>query len=314
MHDRNSPYPFDLSDLDTDTWLEEFAAIGHEQGFQSALGPDHTMGFVEAGETLLVSFENAGTARDISEAGLPVGFELAFSGAWSSLAVVSHGDSHFDEPEICATLDRLADDGFFDSFAQVVFYGAGPGGYAAARYSAVSPRARVLALQPNGATTPKLADWGDVVATLQDQIIGGYGYAPAMLDGAEDAFVVYDPRVAHDALHASIFTGANVTKLRMPSLGTTLPRTLNRMGRLHGLLDLLAAGRLNEFTFAQALRARRDDTGYLLRLLTKAEQTGHPELAQAICRYAAPRMQVPRFHRRLRYYQRQSETGAPELS
>jgi hypothetical protein len=40
------------------------------------------------------------------------------------------------------------DDGFFDEFEQVIFYGSGSSGYAAAAFSVAAPGATVIAVQP----------------------------------------------------------------------------------------------------------------------------------------------------------------------
>ena len=46
-----------------------------------------------------------------------------------------------------------------------------------------------------------------------------YGYAPDMLDAAEQAYVIYDPCERLDAAHAAMFTRSNVKNSASITLG-----------------------------------------------------------------------------------------------
>lgn len=54
---------------------------------------------------------------------------------WSSLSLISEGDTWFRDPAVYRYFDRLVDDRFFEGFDEVLFFGAGPCGYAAAAFS-----------------------------------------------------------------------------------------------------------------------------------------------------------------------------------
>ena len=62
----------------------------------------------------------------------------------------------FRYPKVHAYFNRLVDDGFFDDLDKVVFYGAGPCGYAAATFSVAAPGATVVAIQPQATLDPRV--------------------------------------------------------------------------------------------------------------------------------------------------------------
>ena len=108
-------------------------------------------------------------------------------------------------------LRSLVYDKFFDDFDQVVFYGAGPRGYAAAAFSVAAPGATIVALQPQATLDPRVTEWDDRHLKIRrTHFTSLYGYAPDMLDAAKQAYVIYDPYERLDAAHAAMFTRSNV--------------------------------------------------------------------------------------------------------
>ena len=179
---------------------------------------------------------------------------------WSSLSVMSDGQSWFRDREVYAYFDDLIDDGFFEEFDNVVFYGAGPCGYAAAAYSIAAPGARVLALQPQATLDPRVAEWDErFIRQRRLDFTSRYGYAPDMIDAAQEAFVIYDPEELEDAMHAALFTRPNVHKLRLRHAGGALQFSLRNMKILSRLIALGGTGRLTPEIFAKLARARRED-------------------------------------------------------
>ncbi|MEJ6745505.1 MAG: hypothetical protein QNK98_01850 [Yoonia sp.] len=51
----------------------------------------------------------------------------------------------------------MIDDGFFEDFYNVLFYGTHGGTYAAAAYSVAAPGCTVLALRPQATLDPRIA-------------------------------------------------------------------------------------------------------------------------------------------------------------
>ena len=299
----DAPFTIDapLTGLQKDDWLLAVSEVADEGGFFENLGDKHYAIFVERKPTLLVTFETVNGMRALSEMSHPLGWEMVRSYGWSHLCIASEGDTWFRDPTVYDFFDKLIDDGFFDKFERVVFYGAGPGGYAAAAYSVASPGAQVVMIQPQATLDPRVAEWDDrFVEMRRTDFTSRFGYAPDMLDAAEHAFVLYDPKVSLDAMHAALFTRANVTKLRMPNMGLALQSELLHMDQLEALLKLAADGQLNTFSFAKLYRARRDYRKYLKSLLATLEAEGRTILILRLCRYVNARMQAPRFSRKQR--------------
>ena len=301
MIDAAKHFSMSLRDLKKADWMAEVTNLVADTGYLSALGKKHLAAFTEHGSTLLVSFETLQGLQTLSPLAQPLGWELVKKQGWSNLTLISDGDTWFRDPAVYAFFDRLVDDGFFDEFDRVVFYGAGPCGYAAAAFSVTSPGARVLAIQPQASLDPDVADWDPrFVEMRRTDFKTRYGYAPQMLEAAERAFVLYDPRQTEDAMHAALFTAPNVTKLRLRHMGGTLQTELLGMGILFDLVEALADGQLTPLRFARLYRVRRENRTYLRRLLQFLEAEDRDVLAQLLCSNVATRMRAPRFARRLR--------------
>lgn len=300
MDSQSRTFAPDLSTYSRGEWLGALRRIGEEYGFAEAMGKSHAAIFVEEGDTLLVSFETMSGIEALSETRTPIGFDMVGSNGWSSLSLLSHGDTWFRDPKVYAFFDQLLDDGFFDEFETVIFYGAGPCGYAAGAYSVTSPGARVLMLQPQATLDPRVAEWDDRFAEERRRdFTSRYGFAPEMLDAAERAYVIYDPRERLDAMHSALFARPNVTRYRAPFMGGALQADFRALDLLPGLLTAVAENRLDTGLFATMLRARRDHPPYLRRLLARVDTPNHRDLTRMLCQNVVGRMQAPRFRRRL---------------
>ena len=88
-------------------------------------------------------------------------------------------------------------------------------------------------------------------------------------EAAKHAFVLYDPEVELDAMHAALFTRSNVTKFRMRFLGDQIESGLMRMQVLFRILAQASAGKLNSTSLAGLFRARHNDGGYQFSLLQR---------------------------------------------
>jgi hypothetical protein len=291
----------DLAGLDKPEWTRRVMARAEVEGAADKLGRSHFAAFVHAGPTLLVSFETVQGMRGLTESAQPLGWHMSQREGWSHLLMACDGDTWFRAPEVYAYFDHLIDDGFFDEFDQVVFYGAGPCGYAAAAFSVAAPGATVVAIQPQATLDPRVTEWDDRFTHMRrTDFTDRFGYAPDMIDGAERAFVIYDPAEPLDAMHAALFTRPNVTKFRMPYMGEALQTHLLFMKRLFPLIEAAANGTLDRQRFAGLYRARRNHLPYLRRLLTQLEAKDRAGLTEVLCRHVSARFTAPRFARRLR--------------
>lgn len=298
MQDAPNSLNQSLAGLDKAAWKAGLTAIAEECGMFQPLGPRHFATFVDEGDTLLVSFETVGGIRSLSEDALPLGFELVRRKGWSHLCIISDGDTWFRDPLLYGFFDRLIDDGFFEDFDRIVFYGAGPCAYAAAAFSVAAPGATVLAIQPQATLDPRMTEWDDRFADMRRvSFTDRYGYAPDMLDAASQAFVLYDPRVQLDAMHATLFQRRNVTRLRLWHMGEALQTGLIEMKLLIPMIAAAGAGKLTEAGFHRVWRKRRDYRPYLQNLLQHLARTDRVYLQALLCRNVTARMNAPKFQR-----------------
>jgi hypothetical protein len=278
MQDSQDDTNTDLSGHDWEGWRARLHDVAGDDGFAEPLGERHAAVFIERKPVLLVTFESFAAIRAGTEPGEPMGWRMRDALGWSHLCIVCDGDTWFRDRHVFGFFDRLIDDGFFEEFDQVLFYGAGPCGYAAAAFSVASPGARVVALQPQATLDPRVAEWDDRFRHMRrTDFTGRFGYAPDMLDAAEQAYIVYDPDQALDAMHAALFTRPNVTKVRTRFFGSDVQTMLLRMGVLFRMLAQVSAGKFTLVNRARLLRGRQDSSEYqfnLLRHLRRSKRHG----------------------------------------
>lgn len=297
--------------LPLDDWLQLIEDIGEDNGYFEPLGPDHSAIFIDKGPVLLVTFEAIPDVRGHKTSDVPLGWRLAEQKNWSQLCILSHQDTWFRHRALYGFFDRLVDDGFFDNYDHVVFYGSGPCGYGAAAYSVAAPGATVIALNPQATLDPRVAEWDARFEHMRRVSFSDrYGYAPDMLEAADRAIVLYDPEIAEDSAHAALFTRPNVTKIRCRYLGDEIEKFLLNSKSLPPLIDKAMAGRLTPDDFYRQLRKRRSYMPYLQRFLGAVEEQQRPFLTALTCRSVLTRIDSPGLRRKLtRAQTKYSENG-----
>ncbi|SEM49654.1 hypothetical protein SAMN04488003_101315 [Loktanella fryxellensis] len=284
MTDHALPIAANLRGLDHDAWLAALEDVVEAHGTFTPLGRDHAATFLDAGPKLLVTFENAAEVRALPDA-LPRGFAYARQDGWSHLGIISHTESWFRDVAIYRHIDRLIDDGFFEDFEDVLFYGAQAGGYGAAAYSVAAPGARVLALAPQATLEARIAAWDQRFVTHRRvSFADRYGYAPDMIDAARQVWIAYNPQQRLDAMHAALFTRANVQMLRARGLNGRLDTVLDTLGALEPTIRAAMAGTLTPELFTELTSGRKTFAGYRRLLVRRARETGHVALAAGLCR------------------------------
>ena len=311
MQDTPQPFDISLAGLDKAAWLTRIADISEERGHFQPLGKKHFASFIDSGSTLLVSFESLQGIETLSYNNRPLGWDMVATHGFSSLTLVSDGDTWFRDPHVYGYFDALIDDGFFDDFDTILFYGAGPCGYAAAAFSVAAPGSTVFAIQPQATLDPRVTEWDDrFVHMRRTSFTDRYGYAPDMLDAATKAYVIYDPQVELDAMHAALFTRPNVEKFRLRFMGSAIQTELLDMQLLQTLLIRAVHGSLDTLSFAQLMRVRRDYPPYLRGILAALDRQDRPWLATMLCRNVLRRQKhAPRFARRLKALEREARDG-----
>ncbi|MDT8329205.1 MAG: phosphoadenosine phosphosulfate reductase [Roseovarius sp.] len=301
MQDSAQMFDADLSGLDWKAWCERANDLAGDDGYCEPLGARHAAVLVERKPILLVTFETHQKLTELSPQAQPFGWSMAKALGWSHLCVISNGDTWFRDARVYGYFDRLIDDGFFDDFEQVIFYGAGPCGYAAAAFSVAAPGAKVLMISPQATLDPRVAEWDDrYIKMRRKSFQDRYGYAPDMLDAAESAVLLYDPEIELDAMHAALFTRSNVMRFRTRYLGYRIQPNLIRMGMIPRVLAQMSTGKLSHLSLARLFRARRDDTSYLFSLLQRLMADQRDRLTVMHCRRAlARKVGGPRFRKAL---------------
>ncbi|QGX98063.1 phosphoadenosine phosphosulfate reductase [Roseovarius faecimaris] len=300
MQSQADAFDAPLDGLNWTDWLSRMGGMIGDAGFVEPLGAAHAAVFRAKGPVLLVSFENHDRVEEDSPKAHPMGWPLVKALGWSHLSLLSNGDTWFRDGQVYGFFDRLIDDGFFDEFERVIFYGAGPCGYAAAAFSVAAPGARVLAIQPQATLDPRIAEWDDrYLAQRRVAFDDRYGYAPDMLDAAKDAVVLYDPEIELDAMHAALFTRPNVMKFRMRHLGPRLEISLDRMQIMLRILAQLSAGKLTRLNLARLYRARRTDPAYQFSLLKHTTRDERHLLTMRLARAVLAQRNAPPFRKAL---------------
>ncbi len=283
-----------LTGLDFGAWLQSVRSIAGRTGQYQPLGPKHFATFVDAGKTLLVTFESVDEAMGQLTNSRPIGWDIVAANGWSHLGLFAVENPWFRDQHIYRFFDDLIDDHFFDDFDQVIFFGTGPCGYAACAYSVAAPGAQVLALSPQASLDQDTAPWDDrFPQAAQLDFTDRYGYAPDLLDAAESATIVFDPEIAFDARHAAMFTGPNVTTVRARQLGVNLRQAFLQMGIMGKAIEHLATKRLASLDVARLLRERKFYGVYQRTLLRRLGE--RPYLAARLCSYVLRQRNAPRF-------------------
>ncbi|KCV83232.1 hypothetical protein ATO10_00685 [Actibacterium atlanticum] len=281
-------------------WFQRLHQVGDDRGYFETLGTDHAAIFIDETPTLLVSFETTDGFSDDADA-MPLAYDLAEDAGWSMLTVLTNGDTWFRDPAVYAFFDRLVDDGFFEDFDRVVFYGAGMCGYAACAFSVSAPGATVISIAPQATLDPRVTEWDErFTQHRRIDFTSRYGYAPDMLEAAHHAFILYDPYMQMDAVHAALFTRPNVTKLRCRWFESDLETDLNKMGVLPELIDAACEDTLTEDVFHRLFRTRRRYKPYLRRMANGLEKRERPYLNALLCHNVSSRLRAPLFRKKMR--------------
>lgn len=286
MNDMRLEFEAEMQRLDEGEWFARLETVSDEHGHFHPLGNRHAAAFLDAGTNLLVTFEHADYIQKFHDNAEPRGFHFAQHEGWSHLAIISKDESWFRDPAIYRYFDRLIDDGFFEDFDNVLFYGVHGGAYAAAAFSVAAPGCNVLAIRPQATLDPKITGWDTRYLTQRRKdFTSRFGYAPDMIDAVNHAYIVFDPMQRYDAMHAGMFTRSNVTALRCTGFGNRPDTVLDALDIHHDLITAAMTHTLTPPMFSTMIRKRRENSTYLRNLYTRMIQTNHPKMAANVCAF-----------------------------
>lgn len=275
------------------------AEIGAD-GFQRQLDDGHWVTFLSRGPNLLVTFEPLEITLVADQTGLPMGMDFLEDKNWSLLHFSNANESWFRSQAMYDFLDGLVDDCFFEDFDQVTFFGVGTSGYAAAAFSVVAPGATVVAIRPQATLDTEKAGWDHRYPEARRlRFNDRFGYAPDMLEGAGNAVILYDPLEHLDAVHASLFQGPNVMRLKCRYMRDSIDTSLKQMDVLHRVIELAANGTLTAEMFYKMIRVRRNHARYLRSLMFHVDREEHTLRTAIVCAHVLQRINGPAFRRKL---------------
>ncbi|MGB7322062.1 MAG: phosphoadenosine phosphosulfate reductase [Albidovulum sp.] len=299
MQDDNAS-AVDIASLSEADWFARIERIGEENGHFRRLGQSHAALFVDAGPTLIVTFETVASMRAHQPGQLPLGYHVAKGRRWSHLCLIACNDSWYRDQNVYAYFDQLVDDAFFEDFEQVVFFGSGMAGYAAAAFSVAAPGATVILAAPQATLDPRIASWDPRFAEMRrTSFTDRYGYAPDMTEGAGSVYVLFDPEQNLDAMHAALFVRPWTTLLPCRNLGRDVGYAMDQMRILPSILVAACTGNFDEKLFRIFYRGRRNYRPYLLAILARLEGDGRILLAALLCRNVSERLGAGKFKARL---------------
>ena len=290
----------DAEALGKSEWTEELSRLGREHGFYEELGNDHTALFVKSGKTLIVTFENLDHVFGNNDSRLPWGFDFVQSQGWSILGLMAHDWTWYRDDAVHDFFDRLKAEKFFAQFDRVIFYGASMGAYAACAFSAACPGSTVIAISPQATLDRDICSWETRYQKAWKRDYNTrYGYAPDMVQYARDVYILFDPLEPLDAMHAALFRGTEITKLKCRFMGHRIASALIGMKILKPTIGSCVDGTMTRENFYTQLRARHEFRRYLRELLGRIDEARHPLLIAILANHVLKRGNGPMFRRKM---------------
>ncbi len=300
--DVKEPEQIDAENAPTlEEWRANLAQQGQRDGFFEELGPDHDAYFTRGDGTLLVTFENLDHIFELHADRRPWGQGYAVARGWSNLGLMARDWTWYRDEHVHDFFERLRDDGFFNGFEKVVFYGASMGAYAACAFAAAVPGSTVIAISPQATLDREIAPWETRYHKVWRRNFNSrFGYAPDMVMDAGQVYLFYDPTSTLDAMHASLFRGPNITKFRCRFMGHRIASLWANMGVLKDVADACVNGDLKQARFSQLMRARRGCGRYEREFLARLQGKKKHSLVVRFCRQIVSQRRAPKFRQGLR--------------
>ncbi|MCZ4353353.1 glycosyltransferase family 2 protein [Roseovarius aestuarii] len=250
-------------------------------------------------DRLLVTFDNLSNVNDDSVLREPWAFKFAQDGGFSHLGVMAHVSDWYRDADLIARFKALAEAGFFDGYARVVFAGVSMGGYASLVFSSLVPGAHVVAINPQTTLDPDLVPWETRYENgrRQDWTLP-LGDGAALTKGAGRINVFYDPYHALDQKHVERFEGANIRIFKCWFSSHKTAVFLRKIDALKPIMTHAIMDELTEQDFYRLYRGRRNLPWYRGSLSNYFREKGREDYAEAFDKA---------FRRRLRRMKRREE-------
>ncbi len=260
-------------------WLVDLRQSDHKRGFYYS-ETAFTAHFAERKQDVLImSFEDAAGASGSVVGRESWGYAFFKSQGWSHLGVMSAGANWYRDAALFDYLEGLAAAGFFKKFNKVILTGVSMGGYGATAFASIVPGCTVLAFSPQSSLDGQLVPWEDRFDKARAlDWAGRYRDGAAEVAAAAGVFLVYDPGVEQDRMHAARYQGPRVVHLKTWYSGHKSALFLRRSTLLQPLFQAAVSGELGPDLFYRAYRDRRKLPWYVNALTDKALGRGHERL------------------------------------
>lgn len=255
--------------------------------------------YTACGDTLVVSFDNAGAPHREAPDRRPWGHKFLVSQGYSVLGVIAGSSDWYRGKDLHAALIALRDTGFFKSFQTVVFTGSSMGGYGATAFAELAPGCRIISFNPQSTLRRDLVPWDRQHANGMKQSWSGL-----FSDGAEGAksaavaYIFYDPFNKMDRRHAQRYQGENIRLMKAPLLGHGLPSAYHDMGLLKDVMLRGISGTLEDAWHAKAMRKRRTQPKYYKTMIEPLIQSQRFTIGQSVMQQAFAKFNDPYFKMR----------------
>lgn len=271
----------------------------HAEDFIRDLG-HHKLHYTRGGDTLIVTFDNAGSPYKEPYDRQPWGHKFFVEEGCSVLGVIPKSALWYRDDALFDALGSLRDEGFFRAFAKVILTGSSMGGYAAAAFSSLVEGAVVISYNPISTLARDLAPWetGHKSGKLCNWD-GRYHDSAAEIATARQVYILYDPMNRMDRLHAQRFSGHNVVHLATPFFGHGIPGVLLEMNILKQVMREGVAGILTPVGFARMMRHRRSTSKYWKCLIEALIRSNRMAAGAHYCRRMLETESTPYFRYRL---------------
>ncbi len=279
----------------SEPWKKTLEKASGKDGFYQDIGDQHKAVFIKKGPILVVSFDNLDDVRQKSDR-LPWGVEFITAKGWSTLGILAHGPTWYRDEGVFDFFENLAKDGFFEQFEKVVFYGTSMGGYAACAFSAVVPGATVIAVSPQATLDRENANWERRFKPAWGKdFTSRYGYAPDMVSTAKQVFLFYNPILPDDSMHAALFRGPQITKIKCRYMGHGVLSVWRDMGVLGKIITGCVEGTIDRVGIYKLLTARKQSAVYQKLLLNHLLENKRHKMIIAYCDLILAKQYRPHF-------------------
>jgi hypothetical protein len=277
-------------------WHNRLTEIGKREGFFETLGDEHSALFAKRGKTLVVTFDDLDHVHERGENRMPWGFDYTGSRGWSVLGMMAHDWTWYRDEAVFDFFDRLKNEKFFDQFDRVVFYGASMGAYAACVFSSAAPGATVVAISPQATLDREITPWETrYKKAWRRNYKNRYGFAPDLVQSAEQVYIFNDPTAPLDTMHAALFQKGNLTKLRCRFMGKGIAPFWVNMGVFNPVVEGGIESTLTRHEFYQLMRKRHEAPRYQREVLARLVQQNRHALTVRYCKAILSMRRAPVF-------------------